>query len=262
MISRPARGTLLLALATTLPATLAAQDPYVVHELAPGVFAAVAPPGTRPALFANSLVVVGDSGVLVVDSGQRPAFADALLALIRARTDVPVRWVVNTHWHADHVWGNATFREAFPDVRLIATPATRDSVRGSSERQRREQLERLRDAPAAHIAELEALRIVAPETIVERKVAIDVGGRTVHLLPLGPAHTPGDLVAWLSAERILAAGDLLEEGELWLDGADRDGWRRAVTHLRALDPAITLAAHGAVDRTGALIAAATAQLAR
>ncbi len=132
------------------PAAAAAQgdDGYVVRDLAPGVFTAVAPDGVPSYLFANSLVVMGDDGVLVVDSGDRPELAHALIALIRERTERPVRWLVNTHWHGDHVRGNAVFREAFPQVRILSTPTTRDSIATGGPRQVAENVARQRDARA------------------------------------------------------------------------------------------------------------------
>lgn len=260
-------------------------DGYVVHDLAPGIFAAVAPEGVPAYLFANSLVVVGDSGVLVVDSGQRPAQARALIRLIRERTDRPVRWVLNTHWHGDHVWGNATFRDAFPGVRILGTPATRDSVAASSARQVDEQVAQHREARARlaamrdtadasllrridaadsvranRIRELEALTVLPPTETFDRRTELDLGGRTAVLLPLGPAHTPGDAALWLPGRGVLGVGDLLEEGELWLDGADVDGWRRALDVLTSLGARVVVPAHGGVSPDGELLEAARRQL--
>ncbi len=276
-----------LALGAASPAPAAAQDAdgYVVRDLAPGVFAAVAPEGVPSYLFANSLVVIGDDGVLVVDSGDRPALARALIALVRERTELPVRWVVNTHWHGDHVRGNAVFREAFPEVRILATPTTRDSIATGGPRQVAENLARQRDGRArlaammdtadaalearirvadsvrvARIEELESLEIVLPDELFTARTELDLGGRRAVLIPLGPAHTPSDAVVWLPDAGILGAGDLLEEGQLWLKGADIAGWLGALDTLSALEPRTIVAAHGAVDADGALLAAARAQL--
>ena len=264
-----------------------AQDTYVVRDLAPGVFAAVAPEGVPPYLFANSLVAIGDSGVLVVDSGQRPALARELIALIRERTEQPVRWVINTHWHGDHVWGNEVFVDSFPGVQILATPATRDSISAASVRQIDEQIAQHREGRArlqamldtadadlrtrirqadsvrvARIAELQAIRIVLPTRLFAMPLQLDLGGRTAVLLPLGPAHTPGDAAVWLPGERIVAVGDLLEEGELWLEGADVAGWLRALDALAALDARVLVPSHGGPSADGALFAAARAQLNR
>lgn len=270
---RPFVAAATVLMLAALPPALHGQEPgsWVVRDLAPGVFAAVAPDGVPPALFANVLVVQGEDGVLVVDSGQRPGLARELLAIIRDRTDQPVRWLVNTHWHGDHVWGNAVFLDAFPDLRILATPATRDSVRHASRRQLEEQVDRHRAARArlaamldtasaalktriqaadsvraARIHELEGLRIAPPLETFRATTELDLGGRSVTLIPLGPAHTPGDAIVWLPADGIVAVGDLLEEGELWLEGADLPGWIRALDALAELGAATLLPSHGDV----------------
>ena len=280
-------SALLLVAAFTLPGPAAAaqQDDYVIRDLAPGVFAAVAPEGVPPYLFANSVVAIGERGVLVVDSGQRPELARRLVALIRERTDRPVRWVVNTHWHGDHVWGNAVFRDAFPGVRILSTAATRDSVVGSSARQVAEQIEQQREGRArlaamldtadaalrarigaadsvraARIAELEALRVLPPTETFAERAELDLGGRRAVVLAMGPAHTPGDAAVWLPDDGILAVGDLLEEGELWLEGADVAGWTRALDALAALGARVVVPSHGSPSEDGGLLPAGRTQL--
>ena len=68
----------------------------------------------------NSVIIVNDDGVLVVDTHINPAVARAVIGKIRSMTDVPVTYVVNTHWHDDHTNGNHAYRQAFPDVTIIA----------------------------------------------------------------------------------------------------------------------------------------------
>ena len=245
-------------------------SPFRVEELAPGVLAAVLRDDVASYAFANSLVVIGEDGVLVVDTQQSPGAAADVLAAIRRRTDRPVRWVVNTHAHADHYWGNQVYRDAFPDVRIIAHAHARDSMAATSGRVRSEQrdgarasADRVRAALEAetdpdratrlrvalgvrerYAAELDSLRVVLPDETVGEPVSLDLGGRTARLLPMGPAHTPGDLAVWLPEAGILAAGDLVEDGRPWLDGADLPGWAAALTALVDLEPRIVLPGHG------------------
>ncbi|HSH14758.1 MAG TPA: MBL fold metallo-hydrolase, partial [Verrucomicrobiae bacterium] len=84
-----------------------------------GVYAALQPAELR---FddCNSAIVILDDGVLVVDSQTSPLGARAVLAEIRKLTTKPVRWLVNTHWHSDHVLGNQVYQEAFPQVMILA----------------------------------------------------------------------------------------------------------------------------------------------
>jgi cyclase len=83
--------------------------PFVLKELAPGVWAAIDRGGRAGA---NAGFVIGDDGVAVIDSFYRPEAAPALLAEIRKLTPLPIRYVINTHYHIDHVAGDNTFRSA------------------------------------------------------------------------------------------------------------------------------------------------------
>src|SRR5260370_27248489 len=95
---------------------------FRVVPVAAGVYAAMAKPGDRDAV-GNAGFVVGEASVLVVDSFATPAAAQELLSEIRRVTKLPVRWVVNTHYHLDHVGGNAVF------VRAGAVVVAHENVR-------------------------------------------------------------------------------------------------------------------------------------
>src|ERR1043165_9914541 len=98
---------------------------FDVVKLAEGVYAVVRkdPPGF--AVESNSLFIIGDDGVIVVDAQSNAATTRETLAALRTLTDKPVKFVVNTHWHDDHVIGNQVYAEAFPGVQFVAHAATR-----------------------------------------------------------------------------------------------------------------------------------------
>lgn len=83
---------------------------FALHDLGHGVWAAISPPTSKAG--ANAGFVIGPDGVLVIDSFEDPAAAEALLADIRQRTSAPIRYVINTHYHLDHVAGNNVFAKA------------------------------------------------------------------------------------------------------------------------------------------------------
>src|SRR5215207_1350564 len=83
-------------------------------KVAEGVYAAVRSEPLAEPVDGNSVVIVNDDDVVVVDANFTPSSARAVLAGIRRLTAKPVRYVVNTHWHGDHVFGNQVYREAFP----------------------------------------------------------------------------------------------------------------------------------------------------
>ncbi len=103
---------LLLGLAVSCAVSHAADSaaPFTMHEVGNGVWAAVALPDSKAG--SNAGFIIGDDGVLVVDSFEDPEAAQALLKVIREKTALPVRYVVNTHYHLDHVAGNGVFQAA------------------------------------------------------------------------------------------------------------------------------------------------------
>jgi glyoxylase-like metal-dependent hydrolase (beta-lactamase superfamily II) len=161
----------------------------------------------------NVGLVVGSEGALVIDTRASTAQAGELLGHIRELTDAPVRWVVNTHAHFDHIFGNAVFAgaETYAHENAAATHTTR----GPELRQH------YRDHPGPDPAYPE----IAPETLagvattelvaVSNTFAvakvIDLGDRRVELLHLGNAHTDGDTVVVVPDVDVYFVGDLVEE---------------------------------------------------
>ena len=101
---------------------------YHTEKLAEGVYAFIAPEPRTQVVSGNSVAVIGDDGVLVVDTGNVPSLARRMIGEIRKLTDKPVRFIVNTHWHPDHLMGNAVYREEFPGVAILSTGFTRRAI--------------------------------------------------------------------------------------------------------------------------------------
>ena len=155
--------------------------------------------------------VLGGEGVLVVDTRCSVQEGEELRAELAALTPLPVRWVVNTHVHFDHMWGNAAF-----DVPLMEPPAEfwghrdmPDHDPGDPEFHKLRDL-LLRDGPEWK-PKLDALVIRKPDHFVSASHAIDLGGRVVELLHPGRGHTGHDLVLWLPDAQVLIGGDLVEQ---------------------------------------------------
>lgn len=174
----------------------AAPAPFALHELAPGVYAAIDIDGRAGA---NAGFVIGRDAVAVIDSFYRPDATRALLAEIRRRTALPVRFVVNTHHHIDHVGGNAVLAEAGALV---------IGHRQLPEWQHDENL-RLLGARAGERERAQLAALPAPALLVRDALELDLGGRRVavrHWL----GHTGGDLVVSVDVDgqRIAFLGDL------------------------------------------------------
>lgn len=278
------RGLLIVTLAAlTLSPHLAAQNQTLeVTRLADGVFAAVYSEFRMDPIEGNSLIVIGSDGVLVLDSGRTPDAARTLMAEIRKRTDRPVRYVVNSHWHDDHVFGNQAYEEAFPGVTFIAHRQTRaDMVERSipsltdygveywtrmAERFEGElakgtlpdgrplseaQTARLRDQARTvrqFLPKLPALRVVLPTIAIDGEATLYLGDREVRLVHDGPGNTAGDLAVYLPGERILATGDLLSHPVPLAYGSDLAPWIATLKALRRLPVDTFVPGHGPVMR--------------
>ena len=279
-------GRFALAAALLVTEHLAAQgsgsvsQSYSFQRISRGIYAVIAPETFGSLVSGNSLVVIGDSAVLVVDSGHFPKLTRRLIADIRSTTTKPVRYLVNTHWHPDHWLGNGDYRAAFPDVDIIATPFTRDEIRAqgptylkayadsaSMTRQLNHMLGRdgsasappigagqrayyeatLADAAPAYAA-WRGASLELPNVLVDRKLTVDLGNRMVEILFLGRGNTSGDLVVFVPDERVLATGDLVVSPTPYAFGSYFGEWIGVLDSLIALRPSIIVPGHGPIQR--------------
>lgn len=179
-----------------LAAPLAAQGPdapFTLHQLAPGVYAAIDRDGRAGA---NAGFVIGDDGVVIVDSFQFPEAAAMLLREIRKLTALPVRYVVSTHYHIDHVGGNGVLRNAGASViahRNVAAWITTENLKFFGPDQPKEQ---------ALVKSLPS-----PEILVDQGITIRLGSRRIEVQVV-QGHTGGDLVVLVPDAKVFFAGDL------------------------------------------------------
>jgi glyoxylase-like metal-dependent hydrolase (beta-lactamase superfamily II) len=157
----------------------------------------------------NIGVVRGSDALLLIDTRCHDREAAALLDELRVFGASAIRWIVNTHWHFDHTFGNAAIaRASAPTVEIWGHRVMRDELLRWSD-----------DARARHTAnrpewtaDFEAVEIVAPDHVFDDLAVVDLGDRSVRLQHFGPAHTGGDLVAFVDDAHVVFAGDLVEEG--------------------------------------------------
>jgi glyoxylase-like metal-dependent hydrolase (beta-lactamase superfamily II) len=221
--------------------TGAARAQLRTQKLADGVYA-ILQPAERRFDDSNSAVILLDDGVFVVDTQVSPLSALAVLAEIRKLTDLPVRWVLNTHWHGDHVQGNQVYLTAFPHAEFIAHTSTADDIRGRAmpaheadlrdvppwlERARATleagvlngqtlddaQKEQLRGRIERRQAYLDGARsitsFVTPTRLFDDSLTI-ASGRQVHLMHRA-GHTRGDVAVWIPEAKVLITGDLIDD---------------------------------------------------
>ena len=194
--------------------------------------------GANRNFISNAAFVVTKDGVLVIDALGSPALARELLAEIRRITPAPVRYVVLTHYHADHIYGLQVFKEAGATV--IAHQAGREYLNSETAALR---LQASRDelAPAVDAQ----TRLVAADRWVDGRTTLQLGGLDFVLQPAGPAHTPEDLVVWVPQLKLLVAGDLVFRGRIpFVVQADSGRWITALDTLLAFDARIIVPGHG------------------
>ena len=215
-----------------------------MRELAPNVYVALAPPGHEGA--ANAGFVVLDDAVLVVDTHMVPAAARELLGAIRRVTTLPVRYVVNTHWHPDHTRGNEAYAELSPRPLFLSHEMTRRDIATLGAARLKRDLEA--STPGPKRAELRALDLVLPNLTFSRTLRLRPGGREIHLLYFGRGHTRGDTVVFLPSERIAFVGDLVTGGPPFARDGYPFAWRQTLRALLALDAEWVVSGHGQVRR--------------
>ncbi len=187
-----------LAVAACFAAPVDAPAPYTLHEVATGVWAAIDNPQAKSASSgANAGFVIGGDGVAVIDTFENPAAAQKLLDDIRAKTKLPIRFVVNTHYHLDHVAGNNIFAAAG------ATILAQDNVRTW---ERTENLKFFGEKITPQQKEfVESLGL--PTVTYTDGVAIYLGTRQLFIRSL-PGHTGGDSAVYVPDANVVFTGDL------------------------------------------------------
>jgi len=208
-----------------------------------GVYAFIAEgPTAAEGLGANAGFIVGDREVLVVDSRFTPDLARGLLESIRSVTDRPVAWLVNTHYHPDHVWGNEVFRDA--GARIIARPETQAEI----ETYTPVYLDYYRENKPDVYRLISGVSAAIPDSAADVETRMDLGGIEVVLQWFGPGHTAGDLVVSVPSRRIVFAGGLVSNGyhpNLGDQGADFDNWIETLGRMTRMKPKTIVPGQGA-----------------
>lgn len=253
-IHRPAMK---LAMAAVL-AGCAAQPvraPLPGEPVAPGVslLRGSFVPGIQPD--GNTVLLRGRDGLVVVDSGRHAAHAARIIDAARA-SGQPVAAIVNTHWHLDHVAGNAAVRAAFPRAEVHASDAIDAALQGFLA-DYRAQLQGLIAQPGSaqpatiagwreEIARIDAGERLRPTHVVAASRDASPGGRRVHLGLEHNAVSGGDVWLFDPATRTLVAGDLVTLPVPLLDTACSAGWQDALRRLDDVGFARLVPGHGAV----------------
>ncbi len=211
-------------------------------EVAPGVFQRRYQP-----LDVSVCVVRGAGGLLVVDTRSSHREADEIRADLRELGHVPVRWVVNTHAHFDHTFGNARFG---PASDLAAPIYGHERVPAHLDEYERPMLADRVARSEEPVDDWRDVVITPPSVLVGDAMTVDLGDRPVELVHLGRGHTDNDLLVHVPDAHAWMVGDLLEESgpPMYGSGSYPLDWPGTVGRLRAAlrTGDVLVPGHGAV----------------
>jgi glyoxylase-like metal-dependent hydrolase (beta-lactamase superfamily II) len=206
-------------------------------------------PSSAEGLGANAGFIVGDEAVLVIDSRFTYNHARELLDAVRSVTDAPIRYLVNTHYHPDHVWGNAIFRDE--GAVILARPETGIEMEKYSPVYR----EYYKDQKPDVFRMIREVETVLPDSFVTDELRLDLGGIEAVIAYFGPGHTAGDLVVMVPSKRIVFTGGLVSIGyhpNLGDQGADFMNWLGILDRIGETQPRVIVPGQGQVGDAGIL----------
>jgi glyoxylase-like metal-dependent hydrolase (beta-lactamase superfamily II) len=282
---RVVRFLLILLVASTAHAE-APVFSYQMSKIAEGMYAFI--DLERHAIVSgNTVAIIGDDAVLVVDTGQHPPLTRQIVADIRKLTAKPVKYVVNTHWHNDHIGGNFVFKEEYPGVKIVTHAFTAEVMDRDMPKytgpgcttfitaqsrivkemldtnkdpegkplapDRRERLLKVMKEVDYAIEDCNQYRYVSPDTRITEKMTIDLGKRVVELLFLGRANTAGDLVVYVPDAKIAVVGDIVVHPFPFATQSYIGEWGKVLRKVIAMDTVAIVPGHGPVMKDKAYI---------
>ena len=200
-------------------------------------------PDQRVNLVPNVGIIVGERGVLVVDTGMGPANAERVLREVRKISSKEILYLAITHFHPEHGMGAQAFP---PTARVVVPKAQKDELEAKGN-----DYIKLFTGFSPQIAELlQPVKLVAPDIAFEHQLELDLGGgMLVRLLHFDRAHTRGDSFVYLPRQKILFGGDVVVNRFFPImpdsDSSPR-GWRKALEELEKLAPVRIVPGHGAL----------------
>lgn len=191
----------------------------------------------------NTGIIVGDDGVMVVDTQATPVMAQGVIERIRQVTDKPIKYVVLSHYHAVRVLGAS----AYKPEHIIASKDTYDLIVERGQQDYESEVGRF---PRLFQSVETVPGLTWPTLVFEKSLTLFMGKREVQILQLGRGHTKGDTVVWLPKEKVMFAGDLVEYGATPYTGdAYLREWPETLAKLRALGPEKLVPGRGAALKT-------------
>lgn len=192
----------------------------------------------------NAGFVVTPTGVVVIDSLGTPSLAQAMLRQIRKVTRAPIRYVIVTHYHADHYYGLQVFKDAGAEI--WAHEGAQGVIGSDAAGQRFEQRKEVLKPWVADASQ----RFIEPDRWLAGDVDFMLGGVHFRVRHVGPAHSPEDLAVLVEDDGVLYAGDLIFKGRIpFIGDADSKAWLGVLDRLIAMQAKILVPGHGGASTT-------------
>ncbi len=255
---------------------------FTVERLTDGIYALVRREPASLWFNPNNVFIIGESDVIVVDANISSEYSREVLAELRKLTDKPVKYVINTHWHEDHIGGNRVYRDAFPGVQFVGHRSTLTDLPTVGAANRKGSLQNGRGfvgmlegtiekgenlagqaltdeekqgyfsditLVSSYLADAKGFELILPTVLVDERIELDQDKRKVEVRHLGKAHTGGDLIVYLPQEKIVITGDLIVH-PVPLVGSTSYPLEYGTTlqKLLAIDARIYVPGHGPVMR--------------
>ena len=244
--------SLLLALLLTISQPILAQAKYApssvdmeIKKVSEHVYYVEGIPGVatdNEGFISNAGFVITKDCVVVFDALGTPSLANKLVQKIKSITSLPIKKVVVSHFHADHIYGLQVFEELGAEIMapLGAQKYMQSDAAATRLEERQFSLE-----PWVN----ENTHLVLPDTTIEKSTAFTLGGVTFTINYMGKAHSDGDLTMLVEPDKVLFSGDIIFQGRIpFVGSADSKKWLDTLTKLETTGLAALVPGHGSASK--------------
>lgn len=262
-MSRLVRNTLYAAALalTTIPSILFAKPPVPEYapldrpltiEQVPGkdIFYSIGNPGVPSKVnegnTSNAGYVITNEGVVVFDALGTPSLGWELLKDIRKQTDKDIRYMVVSHYHADHIYGLQAFKD-HTRATIIAQDRSSDYNENKETADERAGARLSQRQEALYPWVNDKTRVISPDITFNDKLTISLGGKRFSLIYAGPAHSGSDIMMMVEPDGVLFAGDIVQNSRIPFmnsDDVSTTQWLKALNEVLSLDPQFIIPGHG------------------
>jgi len=210
-------------------------------ELGPGLYAYTAEGDP------NSGIIVGDDGVMVIDTQATPAMAEDVIERVKTVTDKPIKYVLLTHYHAVRVLGASAYKGA----EILASDETRKLIAERGQQDKDSEIGRF---PRLFQAVETIPGLTWPNLTFPDEVSVWLGKREVRIMHIGRGHTAGDVIAWVPDSNVVFSGDLVEyHSACYCGDAHFTDWPTTLDNLAELNAVALVPGRGAALKTPEMV---------